>query len=244
MESKLRCRIMPFRPVVNANCLRQEDHGEPAKSTLDWARPPEVSVTYACQNNAHAKTSVHFNHKRLVFLPKKGAVFLLFVNPDKRFLGYNAQACSLLFSFTHFICGMSNRFARGNIVWECHLKWSFEASGNVFSLRPKVTQFNIIQFDNILFSYKGESVLQICPSDHSKLNTWSNIISYCRKAKLTDENIKSKIWVYLRKLRDLFSSNFKNVSKLWLFLHVNYTIFSLYFPNSKPSEIVSVLLRK
>ena len=146
--------------------------------------------------------------KDLCFCQKKGAVFLLFVNPDKRFLGYNAQACSLLFSFTHFICGMSNRFARGNIVWECHLKWSFEASGNVFSLRPKVTQFNIIQFDNILFSYKGESVLQICPSDHSKLNTWSNIISYCRKAKLTDENIKSKLWVYLRKLRNLFSSNF------------------------------------
>ena len=34
-ESKSRGRIMSFRPFENANCLRQVDNGEPAKSTLD-----------------------------------------------------------------------------------------------------------------------------------------------------------------------------------------------------------------
>jgi len=34
-ESKSRCHIMPFPPFVKASCLRQEDDGEPAKSTLD-----------------------------------------------------------------------------------------------------------------------------------------------------------------------------------------------------------------
>lgn len=38
---------------------------------------------------------------------------------------------------------MSNRFARDKIAWEGSWNDLIEASGNVYSLREKVTQFNI-----------------------------------------------------------------------------------------------------